>query len=170
MAPGHDRHLLRATTDQFIIVADGKLQPFDGDLDDYKDWLFQTKLGKGTSVLPAAGKDNKTAFPTASAVAPPTAPVVEKKDKKLEAEQRQRVAALKKPIENKIKHLEVQIAKRNEQKAEVDAKLGEANVYEAANKAKLKTLLADQSFYKKDLATLEAEWLELQEQLEGLAA
>jgi ATP-binding cassette subfamily F protein 3 len=40
----HDRHLLRATTDEFIIVADGKLQPFDGDLDDYKDWLLKTKL------------------------------------------------------------------------------------------------------------------------------
>ena len=167
----HDRHLLRATTDQFIIVADGRLQPFDGDLDDYKDWLFQTKLGKGTSVLPAAGKDNKTAFPVASAVAPPSAPVVDKKDqKRQEAEERQRVAALKKPIENKIKRLEEQIAKRNGQKAEVDAKLGEPGIYEAANKAKLKTLLADQSFFTKDLAQLEAEWLELQEQLEGLAA
>ena len=167
----HDRHLLRATTDQFIIVADGKLQPFDGDLDDYKDWLFQTKLGKGTTVLPAAGKENQTAFPTASAVTLAAAPVVNAKDqKKQEAEQRQRMAALKKPIETKIKHLEVQIAKRNEQKAEVDAKLGEASIYEAANKAKLKTLLADQSFYKKDLAQLEGEWLELQEQLEGLAA
>jgi ATP-binding cassette subfamily F protein 3 len=167
----HDRHLLRATTDQFIIVADGKLQPFDGDLDDYKDWLFQTKLGKGTTVLPAAGKDNKTDFPTTPAVAAAAAPVIDKKDqKKQEAEQRQRMAALKKPIENKIKHLEVQIAKRNEQKSEVDAKLGDASVYEPANKAKLKTLLADQSFYKKDLGTLEAEWLELQEQLEGLAA
>lgn len=40
----HDRHLLRATTDQFVIVADGKVAPFDGDLDDYRDWLFQTKL------------------------------------------------------------------------------------------------------------------------------
>ncbi|RSZ57949.1 ATP-binding cassette domain-containing protein [Massilia atriviolacea] len=166
----HDRHLLRATTDQFIIVADGKLQPFDGDLDDYKDWLFQTKLGKGTTVLPAAGKDNKTAFPVASAVAPPSAPVVDKKDqKRQDAEQRQRTAALRKPIEGKIKRLEEQIAKRNEQKAEVDGKLGEASIYEAANKARLKTLLADQSFYKKDLAQLEAEWLELQEQLEGLA-
>ncbi|MCR2460723.1 ATP-binding cassette domain-containing protein, partial [Salmonella enterica] len=28
----HDRHLLRATTDQFIIVADGRFSPFDGDL------------------------------------------------------------------------------------------------------------------------------------------
>jgi ATP-binding cassette subfamily F protein 3 len=167
----HDRHLLRATTDQFIIVADGKLQPFDGDLDDYKDWLFQTKLGKGTSVLPAAGKDNKTAFPAASVVAPPAAPVVNTKDqKRAEAEQRQKVAALKKPIESKIKRLEEQIAKRNGQKAEVDAKLGEPGAYDAANKAKLKLLLADQAFFSKDLAQLEAEWLELQEQLEGMAA
>ena len=167
----HDRHLLRATTDQFIIVADGKLQPFDGDLDDYKDWLFQTKLGKGTSVLPAAGKDNKTAYPAASPVAPAAEPKVSSKDqKRQDAEQRQRLAALKKPIENKLKRLEEQIAKRTEQKSEVDAKLAEPAIYEAANKAKLKTLLADQSFYTKDLAQLEAEWLELQEQLEGIAA
>jgi ATP-binding cassette, subfamily F, member 3 len=43
----HDRHLLRATTDQFLIVADGQLQPFDGDMDDYRDWLFKTKLAAG---------------------------------------------------------------------------------------------------------------------------
>ena len=42
----HDRHLLRATTDQFLIVADGSVQPFDGDLDDYRDWLFKTKLAE----------------------------------------------------------------------------------------------------------------------------
>ena len=42
----HDRHLLRATTDQFLIVADGLLQPFDGDMDDYRDWLFKTKLAQ----------------------------------------------------------------------------------------------------------------------------
>jgi ATP-binding cassette, subfamily F, member 3 len=166
----HDRHLLRATTDQFIIVADGRLQPFDGDLDDYKDWLFQTKLGKGTNVLPAAGKDNKTAFPVASPVAPPAAPVDKKEQKRQEAEERQRVAVLRKPLENKIKRLEEQIAKRNAQKAEVDASLLEPAIYEPANKAKLKTLLADQSFYTKDLAQLEGEWLELQEQLEAIAA
>jgi ATP-binding cassette subfamily F protein 3 len=120
-------------------------------------------------VLPAAGKENKTDFPTVSAVAAPTAPVVDKKEqKRQDAEQRQRVAALKKPIENKLKRLDEQIAKRNEQKADVDAKLGEPGVYEAANKAKLKTLLADQSFYTKDLAQLEGEWLELQEQLEAV--
>ncbi|MGK5050205.1 ATP-binding cassette domain-containing protein [Janthinobacterium sp. RB2P8] len=163
----HDRHLLRATTDEFIIVADGKLQPFDGDLDDYKDWLFKTKLGKGTDVLPAAGKANKTDFPVVSpvAVAAPAAPV---RDKRQEAEDRQKAAALRKPIENKIKRQEEQIAKRNAQKAETEAKLGEPTIYDAANKAKLKQLLADQTFFTKDLAQLEAEWLDLQDQLEKL--
>jgi ATP-binding cassette subfamily F protein 3 len=165
----HDRHLLRATTDQFIIVADGKLQPFDGDLDDYKDWLFQTKLGKGTTVLPAAGKDNKTAFPVSQPVATAAAPQVDKKEqKRLEAEQRQKTAALRKPLEGKLKRLEEQIAKRNGQKEEVDAKLGEPGIYDAANKPKLKQLLADQSFFTKDLAQLEEEWLGLQEQLEAI--
>ncbi|MDQ2820908.1 MAG: ATP-binding cassette domain-containing protein [Pseudomonadota bacterium] len=164
----HDRHLLRATTDQFIIVADGRLQPFDGDLDDYKDWLFQTKLGKGTTVLPAAGKENKTAFPVSEPVAP-AAPVVDKKEqKRQDAEQRQRTATLRKPLETKVKALETQIAKRNEQKALVDAQLAAPAIYDATNKAKLKTLMADQAYYTKDLAQLEGEWLGLQEQLEAL--
>ncbi|MGK5039574.1 ATP-binding cassette domain-containing protein [Janthinobacterium sp. GB1R12] len=164
----HDRHLLRATTDEFIIVADGKLQPFDGDLDDYKDWLFKTKLGKGTDVLPAAGKANKTDFPVVSPVAAAPAPAAPVRDKRKEAEERQKTAALRKPIENKIKRQEEQIAKRNAQKAETDAKLGEPTIYDAANKAKLKQLLADQTFFTKDLAQLEAEWLDLQDQLEKL--
>jgi ATP-binding cassette subfamily F protein 3 len=167
----HDRHLLRATTDEFIIVADGKLQPFDGDLDDYKDWLFKTKLGKGTDVLPAAGKANKTDFPVTSSVPAPVvaaAPAAPVRDKRKEAEERQKTAALRKPIENKIKRQEEQIAKRNAQKAETDAKLGEPSIYDAANKDKLKQLLADQSFFSKDLAQLEAEWLDLQDQLEKL--
>ena len=166
----HDRHLLRATTDEFIIVADGKLQPFDGDLDDYKDWLFKTKLGKGTDVLPAAGKANKTDFPVASPVAPPSAPVVNTRDqKRKEAEDRQRLATLRKPLEQKIKRLDDQIAKRSAQKAEVDGRLADATIYEAANKAKLKQALADQTFFTKDLGELEAQWLQLQEELEALA-
>ena len=164
----HDRHLLRATTDEFIIVADGKLQPFDGDLDDYKDWLFKTKLGKGTDVLPAAGKANKTDFPVVSPVAVAAAPAAPVRDKRQEAEDRQKAAALRKPIENKIKRQEEQIAKRNAQKTETEAKLGEPTIYDAANKAKLKQLLADQTFFTKDLAQLEAEWLDLQDQLEKL--
>ncbi len=36
----HDRHLLRATTDQFLWVANQKITPFDGDLEDYRQWLL----------------------------------------------------------------------------------------------------------------------------------
>jgi ATP-binding cassette subfamily F protein 3 len=162
----HDRHLLRATTDQFIIVADGRLQPFDGDLDDYKDWLFQTKLGKGTNVLPAA----KPVQGAAAAAAVPIPAADRKEQKRLEAEERQRVAALKKPIENRIKRIEEQMAKLNAKKAGIDAKLLEPGIYDAANKEELKNLVADQAFCSRDLGQLENEWLELQEQLEGLAA
>jgi ATP-binding cassette subfamily F protein 3 len=40
----HDRHLLRATTDKLLIVAGGALREFDGDLDDYRDWLLKRDL------------------------------------------------------------------------------------------------------------------------------
>ena len=40
----HDRHLLRATTEKLLIVADGRLREFDGDLDDYRDWLLKRDL------------------------------------------------------------------------------------------------------------------------------
>jgi ATP-binding cassette subfamily F protein 3 len=157
----HDRHLLRATTDQFIIVADGRLQPFDGDLDDYKDWLFQTKL--------KADPGTSAPLPSSAPAAP--APAVDRKEqKRLEAEERQRLAALKKPIENRIKRLEEQMAKLNAKKAEVDARLLEPGIYEADKKEELKNLVADQAFLTRDLGNLENEWLELQEQLEGLVA
>jgi ATP-binding cassette subfamily F protein 3 len=40
----HDRHLLRATTEQFLIVANGAVQAFDGDLDDYREWLLDRNV------------------------------------------------------------------------------------------------------------------------------
>jgi energy-coupling factor transporter ATP-binding protein EcfA2 len=90
----HDRHLLRATTDQFLIVADGKLQPFDGDLDDYKDWLFKTKLAaRNDAALP------RLCPRPASRWMSPGQLVDRKEQKRLEAEQRQKMSALKKPIE-----------------------------------------------------------------------
>ncbi|HJV11412.1 MAG TPA: ATP-binding cassette domain-containing protein [Burkholderiales bacterium] len=40
----HDRHLLRATTEKLLIVAEGSVHEFDGDLDDYRDWLLRRNL------------------------------------------------------------------------------------------------------------------------------
>ena len=162
----HDRHLLRATTDQFIIVADGKLQPFDGDLDDYKDWLFKTKLTEKKNVhLATAGAAKVSTTPIAA-----SAPVQSKESKRAEAEDRQRIANLKKPIEAKIKKLEEQIAKRQAQKAAVDEKLAEPEIYDQHKKKELKQLLTDQAYYKKEVEQLEAEWLVEQDALEQIVA
>src|SRR5690606_27303995 len=39
----HDRHLLRNTVNEFLLVADGKVNEFDGDLEDYYQWMQQQK-------------------------------------------------------------------------------------------------------------------------------
>ena len=62
------------------------------------------------------------------------------------------------------------MARLNARKAEVDAVLLDPAIYEADRKEELKNLVADQAFVTRDLEQLEAEWLELQEQLEALAA
>jgi ATP-binding cassette subfamily F protein 3 len=66
----HDRHLLRATTDEFLIVADGGLKPFDGDLDDYRDWLFKTKLAKPDAApAPSQTRPDNRSLPGKAATA-----------------------------------------------------------------------------------------------------
>jgi len=161
----HDRHLLRATTDQFLIIAEGRLAPFDGDLEDYRDWLFKTKLAptEETVPLPEAKKP--------AATAPAAAPATERREqKRREAEARQRQSAARKPIESRIKRLEELMAKLNARKAAIDARLADPAIYGEAQKDNLKTLIVDQAFVSRELAQLEAEWLELQQRLEQLAA
>ena len=160
----HDRHLLRATTDEFIIVANGRVQEFDGDLDDYRDWLFQTKLGKGTDVLPVA----KAAAQTSTQSAP--AAIDRRDQKRQEASERQRLSTLRKPIETRIKRLEEQIAKQNAKKTKIESQLAEPSIYDAANKEWLKTLLSDQAYCLKELAQLEDEWMTKQGELEALTS
>jgi ATP-binding cassette subfamily F protein 3 len=171
----HDRHLLRATTDQFLIVADGKLQPFDGDLDDYRDWLFKTKLASknnaATNTALSSTEPKASVKPVATAA--PAAPATngDRRDQKRQgAEERQRLASLKKPIETRIKRLEEKIAKCNEKKAAIDARLADPAIYDAANKEELKTLITDQAYCAKELDQMEGEWLEQQDALEQVVA
>ena len=158
----HDRHLLRATTDQFLIVAEGRLAPFDGDLEDYRDWLFRTKLAAAEEAVP---------LPEAKkpAVTAPPAPV-RRQQKRREAEARQRQSAARKPIESRIKRLEEKMAKLNVQKSAIDAQLADPASYGEAQKEALKTLILDQAYIARELAQLEAEWLEQQQRLEQVTA
>jgi ATP-binding cassette subfamily F protein 3 len=136
----HDRHLLRATTDQFLIVAGGRLQPFDGDLDDYRDWLLKSKLAK----------------PAESA---PSAPVKKHAAPKLSSSSR-------KNLEARIKRLEEMIGRLNARKASIEAQLADPRVYQDTSKAALQDILADRAHVGKELVQLESEWLEKQAELE----
>ena len=157
----HDRHLLRATTDQFLIVADGRLAPFDGDLDDYRDWLFRTKLAPGDAEVP---------LPESKAAPAPAAPssADRRGQKRREAEERQRQSAARKPIESRIKRIEETMAKLNAQKAAIDAQLAGPAIYGEDRKEALKALILDQAYVARELSQLEVEWLDLQERLEQL--
>ena len=161
----HDRHLLRATTDQFLIVAEGRLAPFDGDLEDYRDWLFKTKLAPAEQAVPLP----ETKKPAVTA--PPDAPGADRRgQKRKEAEARQRQSAARKPIESRIKRLEEKMAKLNAQKSAIDARLADRAIYSEAQKDALKTLILDQAYVARELAQLEAEWLEQQQKLEQATA
>jgi ATP-binding cassette, subfamily F, member 3 len=166
MLVSHDRHLLRATTDQFLIVADGALTEFDGDLDDYKDWLFKTKLATKMEALsnPAsATAPIAVAAPVTTKTAKATAPSTK-------AATPAQATAQRKPIEARIKRLEEQMSRLTEQKSVLDARLADAALYEPSQKTELKNIQEEHASCSKTLETLEAEWLEQQEALEQLAA
>lgn len=159
MLVSHDRHLLRATTDQFLIVADGELTEFDGDLDDYKDWLFKTKL---------AAKMQALSEPVPPA--PAAAPTAAKKTVSTKAATPAQTAAQRKPIEARIKRLEEQMSRLTEQKSVLDTRLADATLYEPSQKTELKNIQEEHASCSHSLETLEAEWLAQQEALEQLAA
>ncbi len=156
----HDRHLLRATTDEFMIVADGRLQPFDGDLDDYKDWLFRTRLAVGAQPTLTSADTNDASSP----------PVDRREQKRLEAQERQRMSALRKPVDTRLRKIEEQMAPLNERLASLEHTLAGSEIYEASRKDELKRLLEEQVSCKKTLEQLESEWLEQQDLLEKILA
>jgi ATP-binding cassette subfamily F protein 3 len=170
----HDRHLLRATTDQFLIVADGRLQPFDGDLDDYRDWLFRTKLGE-TDVADVAVPATEPVQAPESRKAAAAIPVAtrtaadRREQKRRDAEERQLQAAARKPLESRLKRLEEQLAKLNARKSTIETQLVDPALYTEAQKDSLKNLIVDQAYVARELEQLEAEWIALQEQLDTTA-
>ena len=153
----HDRHLLRATTDEFLIVANGQLKSFDGDLDDYRDWLFKTKadaasvgtISDSTNADPPPGMDRK-------------------EQKRIEAQERQRLSSLRKPLEKRLQVVEKQISELQTKYASFEKTLTDTVIYDAERKADLKSILEQQSQCRVLMKQLEEEWLQLQETLEQL--
>ena len=143
----HDRHLLRNTVDEFLLIADGKATPFDGDLDDYSRWLLDQRKNAAAPEKTNTGKtDNKK-------------------------EQRQSAAELRKklqPINNAIKKIETAMEKTDKALVEIEAALGESSLYEAEQKDKLQKLLLQQGELRQEKDQQEMAWFELQGELEVL--
>ena len=154
----HDRHLLRATTDQFLLVGQGTVAPFDGDLDDYRDWLLKQAAAKRA----AAGAQAAPADADG-------APATNRRDQKREeATERQRLNALRKPLQKNVDAIEKRMAPLQKEKAELEAFLADGVAYEEANKARMMESLRRQAELNAELDELEERWLELHEQLEQI--
>jgi ATP-binding cassette, subfamily F, member 3 len=151
----HDRALLRASCDNFVLVANGKVTPFDGDLDDYKTWLSTQKQqvingdALQTSPILAAGASNSNTY------------AQQKQD-------RQARIVLRRPLLKETEQIEKNLEKYNAEKTSLDARAGDSDLYELQNKTELQALLKRQAELSHLIDEAEMRWLELHEQLEIL--
>jgi ATP-binding cassette, subfamily F, member 3 len=154
----HDRALLRATTDQFMLVAKHRLQAFDGDLDDYRDWLLQHAAEQRAALKLAAAGENTS-----------TGTAVNRKDQKREeAQTRQRLTQLRKPLLARVEKLEKEMEKLNAEKAGLDAFVADPDNYADQHKLKMGETVRRLGEINNRLAELEMEWLDAQEQIEQI--
>jgi ATP-binding cassette, subfamily F, member 3 len=153
----HDRHLLRATTDELWRVADGRVEPFDGDLDDYRDWVLGERRRAARNAVEPAQAD---------ASASPD----RKTQKRVEAQLRQRRSTSRKPLVTRQQALEREMETLGAEKKSLDLWLAAPEAYVDEAREALKTALARQGELTWKLARLEAEWLELAEALDRMDA
>jgi len=147
MLISHDRHLLEASVDRLWLVADGTVVPFDGDLDDYRRLVLDTRSGKSG----------------AEGARPPNAAQVRRREA---AERRGQMA----PLRRKIREIESLMAKLQKEIQGIDARLADPGLYAREpgaiaghGKARAEAI--------KGLAAAEEQWLSLsQEYEEGAAA
>jgi len=137
----HDRHLISATCDQLLLVADGRCVAFDGDLDDYARWLT-------TRDKPGASKP-------------------EKKNVGLKPDPRKATADAR-ALRDKVGKLDAQLSKLHAQLAQIDERLADPSIYGADKSEALKDLQKEQTTLRARIATVEEDWLKAADELEAL--
>ena len=157
MLVSHDRALLRAVCDDFWLVGEGGIRPFDGDLDDYQRYLQEVarqrreQLNAGNSSA-TADADSKPALSGAE-------------QRKLQAARRQQYLEQRRPLAKRQQQLEKDIDKLRADKERLEAELCQPlepqAIADAGRQLKQVTDGLDEA---------EMEWLEVSEQLEALEA
>ncbi|WP_311064528.1 ATP-binding cassette domain-containing protein [Halomonas sp. DWK9] len=152
----HDRHLLRATVDEFWRVADNRVEPFDGDLEDYRAWL-KARLEENRRDARSEKSERQSQQPSGD----------RKAARKAAAELREKLRPLKKERDQAEKAME----KAQHSLEEVEALLADPELYtDSARKAELTKALAKQAESKARLDSSEQAWLAAEEALETMEA
>jgi ATP-binding cassette subfamily F protein 3 len=148
----HDRHLLRTTADTLLLVADGQVTPFDGDLDDYASWLAtQREAAKAPAVEVVADK------------------AARKEAREQAAAERQALLAKRRPLIKESEQLDKQLAAWQKEKAALDIELADPAIYTSPDRAGLEAKLKRQGQLEGEIAASEERWLEIHMELEALA-
>jgi ATP-binding cassette subfamily F protein 3 len=147
----HDRHLLASCTDEFYLVAHGRVAPFDGDLTDYYQWLQQDARQSNNAEV---------------ADAPLSSNVIRKDQKRLEADLRN----LLRPLKQKVEKLEQQQQKLTGQLASIEQQLADADIYSVERKTELTAILNKQAAASSSLNSTEEDWFMAQDELEQQTA
>jgi ATP-binding cassette subfamily F protein 3 len=140
----HDRHMLRSVCDTLLLVAEGRVKVFSGDLEDYATWLIEQRSGEAQNNQPNESQLSK------------------KEKRRQDAEQRKN----EQPLRRKLKQLEQLLAKLHTQKTEVAEKLADPSVYDEDDSELLKTLSIEHTVLERQLYETEEHWLLLSEKLE----
>ncbi|TQV72149.1 ATP-binding cassette domain-containing protein [Aliikangiella marina] len=146
----HDKNLMESVVDEFWLVNDGKVNPFNGDLQDYQKWLNENRWGA------AAKADVKEKNNSAQA---------KKEQKRLQAELRQQKA----PLTNRLKKVDLLITKLQNESQALEELLADNELYNDANKEKMTQTVDRSNQVKMELEQLEEEWLDLSEKIEGFS-
>ena len=151
----HYRALLRATCARFLLVDDGRLQPFDGDLDDYKTWLAQRRAADATAAqCPDRAADKAS----------------RKADREAAAADRQARLAARRPLQKELDQLDKKLGPWNAEKAQLDERLADPALYTGPDAGEVPKLLKRQAELTGKIDEAELRWLELHEALDAIPA
>ena len=156
----HDRHLLRLVTNALWLIDDGRLRPFDGDLDDYVKWLRQRQKGTGNPSEPLSDEKNIKRKDVTIKPKPNIQP--SKSTRQEKAQHRIKV----KPLRDKLDRIEKEMNKVTEVQQGLDQQLTDPEIYSEANRSQLRELLFDQARNAQLQQELEGRWLAASELLE----
>jgi ATP-binding cassette subfamily F protein 3 len=163
----HDRALLREVCDEFWLVTHGKVEPFDGDLDDYQRWLMEQSREAARA---ARGEPRVAPLPPAP---PPPAPGRKPaastpkaaEDRKARGRQRAQLADRTRPLRSELQQAESRLARLSAERGEIEGRLaaGEVASAEMADAGRQLNHIAAET------ARLEERWLELSGEIEAMA-